>query len=122
MKKNKISPSPTKSNAPVADELFERGFRKMSNKEARIFAREPCSEDTHFSANRELFQGTIKNVSEGGIYVQTRERFVVGQEVVVAGPFGENHRDEKRYGKVVWFDDGGIAVQFIRKTVPVPRR
>jgi len=121
MKNSKTSSTPTEK--PLAtNERFERGFRKMNNKEARIFARAPCSEDTHFSANRELFQGTIKNVSEGGIYVQTRQRFVVGQEVVVAGPFGEDREDVKRYGKVVWYDDGGIAVQFYRKAVPTPRR
>ena len=121
MKNHNSDPSP-KKKAPRTDELFERGFRRMSNREARVFARVPCSEDTHFAANRELFQGTIKNVSEGGIYVQTRQRFKVGQEVVVAGPFGENKKDVKRYGKVVWYDDGGIAVQFIRKAVPKPRR
>jgi hypothetical protein len=121
MKKDRTASPPTKK-PPGTNEQFERGFRKMSNKEARIFARAPCSEDTHFSANRELFQGTIKNVSEGGIYVQTRQRFVVGQEVVVAGPFGEDQQDVKRYGKVVWYDDGGIAVQFVRKVAPTPRR
>jgi PilZ domain len=121
MKKDKTASTPTK-NPPGTNEQFERGFRKMSNKEARIFARASCSEDTHFAANRELFQGTIKNVSEGGIYVQTRQRFVVGQEVVVAGPFGDDRQDVKRYGKVVWYDDGGIAVQFVRREVPAPRR
>ena len=121
MKKTDTSSPPTKK-PPRTNERFERGFRKMSNKEARIFARAPCSEDTHFSANRELFQGTIKNVSEGGIYVQTRQRFVVGQEVVVAGPFGNDRQDVKRYGKVVWYDDDGIAVQFFRNAGPAPRR
>ena len=121
MKPFKSDPVPKKKTAP-ANEAFERGFRRMSNKEARVYARVPCSEETHFAANRELFQGTIKNVSEGGIYVQTRQRFNVGQEVVVAGPFGENRQDVKRYGKVVWYDDRGIAVQFIRHTAPLPRR
>lgn len=121
MKKDKTSSIPTKKPTGTAEQ-FERGFRKMSNKEARIFARAPCSEDTHFSANSELFQGTIKNVSQGGIYVQTRQRFVVGQEVVVAGPFGDDRQDVKRYGKVVWFDDGGIAVKFSNRAAPTPRR
>jgi len=121
MKNTKTPSTPTKKPLGT-DERFERGFRKMSNKEARIFARAPCSEDTHFSANRELFQGTIKNVSEGGIYVQTRKRFVVGQEVVVAGPFGDDRQDVKRYGKVVWYDDSGIAVKFVSRAVPTPRR
>ena len=114
--------SPPPGRPPGTSEKFERGFRRMSNREARVYARMPCSEDTHFAANRELYQGTIKNVSEGGIYVQTRERFDVGQEVVVAGPFGENRQDVKRYGRVVWYDDRGIAVEFIRKTAPAPRR
>jgi hypothetical protein len=122
MRHHKGDPRPGKKKSTKTDELFERGFRRMSNKEARVYARVPCSEETHFAANRELFQGTIKNVSEGGIYVQTRKRFSVGQEVVVAGPFGENRQDVKRYGKVVWHDDQGIAVQFIRKAAPVPRR
>lgn len=121
MKNHKSDPIP-KTKAPRTDEQFERGFRRLSNKEARVFARVPCSEETHFAANRELFQGTIKNVSEGGIYVQTRQRFDVGQEVVVAGPFGEDRQDVKRFGKVVWYDDRGIAVKFIRKAVPTPRR
>lgn len=110
------------SDAAGPNEAFERGFRRMRNEEARVYARVPCSEDTHFAANRELYEGTIKNVSEGGIYVQTRERFKAGQEVVVAGPFGENRQDVKRYGRVVWSDDRGIAVEFIRKATPVPRR
>ena len=98
------------------DEAFERGFRRRDNKEARIYRRVPCSEDTHFSANRELFRGTIKNMSQGGIYVQTKERFVVGQEVVVAGPFGKDNEDIKRFGKIVWHDKQGIAIQFIRRS------
>ncbi len=121
MEHRKRSSAP-QSRTTAPNEQFERGFRRLSNKEARVFARVPCSEDTHFAANRELYQGTIKNVSEGGIYVQTRQRFKVGQEVVVAGPFGENRQDAKRYGRVVWCDDSGIAVEFIRKTAPVPRR
>ena len=121
MEHRKRSSSP-QSRSTASSEVFERGFRRMSNKEARVFARVPCSEDTHFAANRELYQGTIKNVSEGGIYVQTRERFKVGQEVVVAGPFGEDRQDVKRCGRVVWCDEGGIAVEFIRKSVPTPRR
>ena len=104
------------------NEAFERGFRRQGNREARVYSRVPCSEDTHFSANRELFCGTIKNISQGGIYVQTKERFVVGQEVVVAGPFGEKNEDVKRNGKIVWHDDNGIAIQFIRRQQPRPRR
>ncbi len=115
-----------KSGRPASkkgsEEEFERGFRQLGNKEARVYSRVPCSEDTHFSANRELFRGTIKNMSQGGIYVQTKERFTVGQEVVVAGPFGERNAETKKMGKIVWHDREGIAIQFIRHRRPQPRR
>ena len=100
---------------PKPEEKFERGFRRLANKEARVYSRIPCSEDTHFSANRELFRGTIKNMSQGGIYIQTKERFTVGQEVVVAGPFGNRNEETKKMGKIVWHDREGIAIQFIRQ-------
>ncbi len=114
MKPNRMKP---KKPAPKQrlNEAFERGFRRRGNKEARIYRRVSCSEDTHFSANRELFRGPIKNISQGGLYVQTKERFVVGQEVVVAGPFGQNNEDIKRNGKIVWHDQNGIAIQFIQR-------
>jgi len=109
---------PHNRSGPSADEVFERSFRKLRNKEARVYRRKPCSESTHFSANRMIFEGVIKNVSEGGIYVQTRERFTVGQEVIVAGAFDESGDDIKRRGKVVWYDDKGIAVEFLPVAAP----
>ena len=121
MRKRESNPK-TKGGRMPREELFERGFRRRKSGEARVYTRIACSEDTHFSANRELFSGTIKNMSEGGIYVQTRERFTVGQEVIVAGPFGQNKEDVKRFGKIVWHDDGGIAVQFVRRKTPPSRR
>ncbi len=111
-----------KSPGHDPEEKFERGFRRHANNEARVYSRVPCSEDTHFSANRELFRGTIKNMSQGGIYVQTKERFVVGQEVVVAGPFGQRNEDVKKIGKIVWHDAKGIAIQFLRRPHPQTKR
>lgn len=72
-------------------------------------------EATHFSANRRLFEGTIKNRSAGGTYIQTRERFDVGQEIIVAGTFEKGGAEEKRYGRVVRYDSNGIGVQFVKR-------
>ena len=104
------------------DEAFERGFRRHGNQKARVYRRLPCSEDTLFAANRELFNGTIKNISQGGIYIQTKARFAIGQEVVVAGPFGANNAEVKRYGRIVRHESDGIGIQFVRREHPKPRR
>ncbi len=89
-----------------------RRLRRSQNKQVRQHARTPCSEDTHFAANRRLFEGRIKNLSAGGTYIQSKGRFVIGQEVVVAGPFAEDRSDVKRYGRIVRLDAQGFAVRF----------
>lgn len=72
-----------------------------------------CSEDTHFAANRRLFEGRIKNLSAGGTYIQSKAQFLVGQDIVVAGPFGNDRSEIKRRGKIVRLDANGFAVEFI---------
>lgn len=103
------------------DNPFEQSFRKGSKKENRVHVRIPCSESTHFSSARRLFEGTIKNASTGGVFIQTKGRFNVGQEVVVAGVFDEDENEVKRYGRVVRAEPNGIAVQFVRKDAAIRR-
>ena len=85
---------------------------KPSHKEARRFVRWSCEEDTHFSTNRQLFEGTIKDMSLGGTYIATKGRFSIGQEIIVAGPFEANRPDVKRYGRIVRSDGLGIGIKF----------
>lgn len=54
-------------------------------------------------------------MSAGGTYIQTHERFDVGQEIIVAGTFENDGVEEKRYGKVVRHDSKGIGVQFTKR-------
>lgn len=93
--------------------LSERNLRRSQNRQLRRYARIQCSEDTHFATNRQLFEGRIKNLSPGGTYIQSKARIVVGQEVVVAGPFAEDQSEIKRHGKIVRLDGNGFAVQFL---------
>ncbi|MFZ7125239.1 MAG: PilZ domain-containing protein [Desulfobacterales bacterium] len=95
----------------------ENRFQRTAAREKRVHVRVTCAEDTHFSADRRLFEGTILNVSKGGIYIRTQGRFTVGQEVIVAGSFDDSGSEIKRYGKIVRSDGKGIAVQFITKNL-----
>jgi hypothetical protein len=80
---------------------------------SRLHIRKACSVETHFAANRQLFEGTIKNLSAGGTYIQVKGRFILGGDIIVAGPFASNQDDVKRRGKIVRMDSQGIAVRFI---------
>jgi hypothetical protein len=90
-----------------------RRLRRSQNRQIRRHVRVPCSEDTHFAANRRLFEGRIKNLSAGGTYIQSKAQFLVGQDIVVAGPFAEDRSEVKRQGKIVRLDAQGFAVKFL---------
>lgn len=114
MRKNHKKPpadNPTKSGSTAA-RRFPVGRR---GQEGRKHPRTLCSEETHFSANRRLFEGVIKNTSPGGTYIQVKGNFIVGQDIVVAGTFEAGGIEEKRFGKVVRLDGSGIGVEFIRR-------
>ena len=97
---------------PNAD-IIERRLRRAQNQQARRHTRTQCSEDTYFAANRQLFEGRIKNLSAGGTYIQSKTQFLVGQDIVVAGPFAEDRTEIKRRGKIVRLDARGFGVEFL---------
>jgi hypothetical protein len=94
-------------------DIIERRLRRSQNQQTRRYARTQCSEETYFAANRQLFEGRITNLSVGGTYIQTKTQFLVGQQVVVAGPFAEDRSEIKRRGKIVRLDAKGFAVEFL---------
>jgi len=87
--------------------------RRRKTKQMRRHARTQCAENTHFAANRRLFEGKIINLSAGGTYIQSKAQFFVGQDVVVAGPFADDQSEMKRQGKIVRLDAQGFAVRFL---------
>jgi hypothetical protein len=87
--------------------------RRLKNKQMRRHERTQCAENTHFAANRRLFEGKIINLSAGGTYIQSKAQFFVGQDVVVAGPFADDQSEMKRQGKIVRLDAQGFAVRFL---------
>ena len=88
-------------------------LRRSPNRQPRRHPRMRCAEDTHFATNRMLFEGRIRDFSIGGVYIQAKPQFKIGQDVVVAGPFSEDRSEVKRRGKIVRLNANGFAVQFL---------
>jgi hypothetical protein len=80
--------------------------------ESRRHERLHCSEGTHFLAKKRLYEGTIRNISKGGTYIETEGYFTVGQEITVAGTFEAGGRETKQQGAIVRKDGRGIGVKF----------
>ncbi len=85
--------------------------------ENRRYTRWYCSESTCFSADRQLYEGTFRDMSTGGTFIEARGRFKVGQPVIVAGILARDGSEEKRRGKIVRIETAGIAVAFTDRPV-----
>ena len=88
--------------------------------ENRCHTRWQCSESTCFSADRQLYEGTFRDMSTGGTFIEARGRFKVGQPVIVAGILARDGSEEKRTGKIVRIETAGIAVVFTDRPVAGP--
>ncbi|MEW6077364.1 MAG: PilZ domain-containing protein [Thermodesulfobacteriota bacterium] len=53
-----------------------------------------------------------RDISLGGIFVETREKLSLGQEVRITLPFSNQNRQIKMNGKVVRVTEEGVGVQF----------
>ena len=53
-----------------------------------------------------------RDISLGGIFVETSEKLMPGQKVEISLPFANQDRHIKMNGKVVRVTDDGVGVQF----------
>jgi len=58
-----------------------------------------------------VYRDFVRNISEGGVFIDTRGAFCVGQEVSLALPFPVSLK--RITGKVAWVGDHGIGVSFL---------
>lgn len=78
--------------------------------EKRRFQRLDCLVAIRYKAKGQNFSADLRNISEGGVYLQTSRAFSVGEELTLElQPQG---REEKVVGDVVWIGPEGIGLKF----------
>ena len=88
-------------------ELKQRTF-----KERRKHERKPFFIVVDYSAEERVYKDWIKNISAGGVFIETHMPFSVGQEVSLTFPLPNYQKYIKIIGKVVRIDLQGIGVRF----------
>jgi Tfp pilus assembly protein PilZ len=58
-----------------------------------------------------VYRDFVRNISDGGVFIDTRGAFFVGQEVSLALPFPVSLK--RITGKVAWVGPDGIGVKFL---------
>ncbi len=101
---------PEQQRQLLAELKARRGVAK------RKFSRQPYKHSVQFSVGGKLFNGFIKNVSDGGAFVETLgsdlQKLDRGQNVTMSFEHPFNSKYIKRTGAIARTSRDGIGVQF----------
>ena len=79
----------------------------------REHPRKRCSIPIKYITKNNIYQGEIKNISLGGIFLKTTNNMVVGQRLNLAIPVRKKGKIVKRAGKIIWSEPTGIGIEFL---------
>ena len=94
-------------------------------KEKRQHDRTECAKVTFFATQDRLYEGYVKNISLGGVYIESKDAFSLGETITVAIPCRSNplgqklkapfeDEDVKMKCAVVWHGSDGIGLRFVQ--------
>ena len=89
------------------DELKERVSQGK-----REHQRKPFFTVVNYATQSSVYKDFIKNISAGGVFIETSMPFSGGQEVSLTFPLPNQKEHIKIIGKVVRISDQGIGVKF----------
>ncbi len=81
-------------------------------KYSRKHPRKPLSKNIHYTVNKQFYEGLVKDISRGGMFIKSHEKFPIGQELTLAIPSANRLKGLKLRGKVVRRNKEGIGVKF----------
>ncbi len=68
-----------------------------------------------FSVQDRSYKAISKDISNGGLFIQTNEVFTLGQTVMLNIPFSDSSREIKVPAEIVRVSNQGIGVRFMKK-------
>ena len=98
------SPPPTRGRPPVNEKRQAPRLNRLV--------------EVDFAVSGRFFRGFINNFSETGAYVDTPEKFTVGEEITISCPAIDTGGYVKRDGMIVRLTETGIAVHFQQSVLP----
>jgi len=78
----------------------------------RRHPRKPISVPLKYASSNQDFQGIIKNISKGGLYIKSDHAVPVGMKLKLSIPSKKQAKRVKLSGKVVWSDSNGFGIEF----------
>ena len=100
-------------------QLVSESSRQESNsndakttKESINHLRRPFSRPLRFGIQKEIYNGSTKNISASGVFIVANEKLEVGQLLKLNLPL-KNGKMVRAVGKIMWINDEGFGLKFI---------
>lgn len=81
-------------------------------KERRSFIRKSCSIPVSYATYDRVYTNTIKNISQKGVFIETRRPLFVGEELLLSFSMAGIEKPLKVKGEIVQVNRSGIGVEF----------
>ena len=81
-------------------------------KERRSFIRKTCSIPVSYATYDRVYTNTIKNISQKGVFIETRRPLFVGEELLLSFSMANIDKPLKVKGEIVQVNRSGIGVEF----------
>ena len=85
---------------------------EIDEKKERAHPRHPCLIQTDYVTMSRAYQDYVKDISLGGVFIQTDESFSSGQEITLTLALAGHVKPFKITGQIVRSDQRGIGVKF----------
>lgn len=90
----------------------EPNANDAKTKESRNHPRRPFLRPIRFGTQKEICDGSTKNICESGVFIATNEKLEVGQLIKLNLPLKKG-KIIGTVGKIVWINDEGFGLKFI---------
>ena len=77
--------------------------------------RKPYERSISFFVQNRRYQAICKDISSGGIFIQTNEVFHLGQVITLDIPFSDGEQSLQVPAEIVRVDNEGIGLRFMKK-------
>lgn len=102
-----------KQRGALLEQLEEMSVMATIN-DKRGHSRKPLAMTVSFSCDGRLFSGITNDMSNNGMFIQTKGDFSVGQKIDLTLPFHDQQKPVKSRATIVRVSQEGIGVQLLK--------
>jgi Tfp pilus assembly protein PilZ len=81
----------------------------------REHPRRPAAQLVEFAIGDHFYSEAMRDISVGGMFIETTLELVIGQEVAISIPFSDGRAPVRVRGEVVRVTGDGIGIRFLRE-------